>query len=81
MRKQKELRETIYTAVSNMVNRPFDTKITTYRGFTIVVPAYMVPKRVMSRKKGGDEDSKTAMRSKSIPYVHLRMNGSYYLEI
>lgn len=79
--KQKELRETIYTAVSNMVNRPFDTKITTYRGFTIVVPAYMVPKRVMSRKKGGDEDSKTAMRSKSIPYVHLRMNGSYYLEI
>jgi hypothetical protein len=78
---QRDLRETIYTAVNNMVNRPFDTEITTYRGFSVVVPAYMVPKRITSRKKDQIDDSETITKSKGIPYVHLRKNGCYYLEI
>ena len=37
------MREKIYAAVKTYINKPFETKILTYQGFEVVVPARMRP--------------------------------------
>ena len=49
-------------------NHPVEKYITKYRGFEICVPAYMVPKPSKNGKK-------------EVPYITLKGNGVYYLDI
>lgn len=74
---QKEIREKIYEAVSKKVIMPFETEVLEYRGFKVVVPAYMVPKIPETRNSDGE----SVKERKSIPYVYLKKNGTYYMEI
>ena len=74
---QKEIRDTIHSAVKANERKPFETKVLTYQGFEVVVPARMVPKQPTTRNA---EDGETKSRD-PIPYVFVRRNGSYYMEI
>ncbi|MBE6629746.1 MAG: hypothetical protein E7624_02725 [Ruminococcaceae bacterium] len=70
---QKEIRDLIYTAVKTKVNQPFETKVLTYQGFDVVVPARMIPK--MPTQKEG------AAAREPIPYVFVKREAVYYVEI
>lgn len=76
---QKEIRDTIFAAVKTNVNKPFETKVLTYQGFDVVVPARMVPKMPNTRKTEGEESE--AIRREPIPYVFVKRHGAYYMEI
>lgn len=73
----KAIRERIFQAVKECENLPTETKILTYRGFDILVPAHMIPKVPKMRRK----DAETVVEAKPIPYVWLRRNGTHYLAI
>lgn len=72
---QKAIRDTIYTAVKENVRKPFETKVLTYQGFDVVVPARMYPK--IPKTRNGEEST----IKEPIPYVHVKLNGVYYMEI
>lgn len=74
---QKKMREMIYSAVKTNVRKPFETKILTYQGFEVVVPARMVPKLRNSQK----DDKESTVNKEPIPYVFVKRNGAYYMEI
>lgn len=73
---QKSMREAIYEAVMTHRNQPEERKVMTYRGFEIVVPAYMVPREPNTAKQK-ENDAK----SDAIPYIFLKRNGTYLIEI
>ena len=75
---QKEIRDTIFAAVKTNVNKPFDTKVMTYQGFEIVVPARMRPKVPNTRNAEG-ESAET--KNREIPYVFVKREGTYKMEI
>ena len=56
-KEQKAMREQIYNALKVWENCPEEKFIMKYRGFDIVVPAYMVPK--IPKDKNGEEKSGT----------------------
>lgn len=70
---QKNIRDTIYSAVKTNVNKPFETSVLTYQGFEVVVPARMRPKEPAKSKKSANEEA--------IPWVYVKRNGIYYMEI
>ena len=72
---QKAIRDAIYQAVKTHINMPFEKKVLTYQGFDVVVPARMQPK-VPNVK----DETKAAKRD-PIPYVFVKREGAYYMEI
>lgn len=70
---QKEIRDLIYTAVKTKVNQPFETKVMTYQGFDVVVPARMIPKMPTQRENSAAKEP--------IPYVFVKREAVYYVEI
>lgn len=62
-----KIRSEIYKALETHVNAPFEKTVLTYQGFTVVVPARMKPKTTQTGKK--------------IPFVFVKREGSYYMEI
>jgi len=76
---QRAIRDTIFTAVKTNVNKPFETKVLTYQGFDVVVPARMVPKTPSTRK--AEEEGTEARKKEPIPYVFVKRKGTYYMEI
>jgi SNF2 family DNA or RNA helicase len=76
---QKEIRDLIYTAVKTHVNKPMERKVLTYQGFDVVVPARMMPKKpnIRNVEQNGNEQK----FKEDIPYVFVKRNGSYYMEI
>ena len=80
-KEQKAIRETIYKAVWANQNNTKDTTVMTYQGFKIVVPAYMIPKMPARRADAENDGAEVGSASRSIPYIHLVGNNTYYLEI
>ena len=74
-----EMREKIYAAVKTHINKPFETKILTYQGFDVVVPARMRPQP--KTVKSTDESGTESKLSEPIPYVYVKRKGVYYMEI
>lgn len=74
---QKNIRDTIYTAVKTYKKKPTEEKILTFMGFDVVIPARMQPK-VPTLKT---DDGGTLSDGRSIPYVFVKRKGSYYMEI
>ena len=74
---QKEMRQQIYAAVKEHVNKPIEVKVLSYQGFDVVVPAHMLPKTPQP-KPGDDAKSFVSM---PIPYVSVRRQGAYHMEI
>ena len=74
---QKDIRQQIYQAVTDNVNKPVETKVLTYQGFDVVVPAHMLPKTPQP-KPGDDAKSFVGMK---IPYVSVRRQGAYHMEV
>ena len=72
-KEQKAMREKIYNALKVWENCPEEKHIMKYRGFEIVVPAYMVPH--IPKNKDGEE------KGAPIPYVMIKANGIYRIEI
>jgi predicted PP-loop superfamily ATPase len=72
-KEQKAMREKIYKALKGFENCPEEKFIMKYRGFDIVVPAYMVPRK--RKNKQGEEFGEP------IPYVMIKANGIYRIEI
>ena len=72
-KEQKAIRERIYKAVKGFENCPEEKFIMKYRGFDIVVPAYMVPRK--RKNKEGEEVGEP------IPYIMIKANGIYRIEI
>ena len=72
---QKAIRDTIFATAKTHINQPIEKKALTYQGFDVVVPAHMMPKTPSSR----NEDS--AQKKEPIPYVFVKRNGTYYMEI
>ena len=72
-KEQKAMREKIYNALKGFENCPEEKFIMKYRGFDIVVPAYMVPRK--RKNKQGEEFGEP------IPYVMIKANGIYRIEI
>ncbi|MBE6533990.1 MAG: hypothetical protein E7678_03350 [Ruminococcaceae bacterium] len=72
---QKFIREKIYVAAKTHVNMPFEQKVLTYQGFDVVVPARMQPKVPYVK------DENDASIKNPIPYVFVKRNGVYYMEI
>ena len=72
-KEQKAIRERIYKAVKGFENCPEERFIMKYRGFDIVVPAYMVPRK--RKNKEGEEVGEP------IPYIMIKANGIYRVEI
>lgn len=70
---QKNIRTLIYNAAKTKANYPIETPILEYQGFEVYVPAYMNPKTQTA------EDGETV--KKRIPYVCLRRNGIYYMDV
>ena len=64
----------IYNTLLANEDKPTETHIMTYRGFDIVVPAYMKP-RIPKNKHG------ELLYDKAIPYIYLRRNGTYIIDI
>lgn len=79
--KQKAIREKIYAAVRDNQNKTEPTKVLSYQGFEVIVPAYMIPRMPTVRKRKDGESAAAAMTRKPIPYVHLVKNNTYKLEI
>ena len=76
---QKEIRDLIFAAVKVHRNQPIEKKVLTYQGFDVVVPQHMIPKTVNTRKNGDNEGEQK--NKEPIPYVFVKRNGSYYMEI
>lgn len=57
-----------------------DSEILTYRGFSIVVPAHMIPRAPNSVEPDNEEGEKVDWK-KAVPYIQVRRNGSYTVEI
>ena len=74
---QKNIRQQIYQAVQQHVNKPVEAKVLTYQGFDVVVPAHMLPKTPQP-KPGDDAKSFVGM---PIPYVSVRRQGAYHMEV
>ena len=72
-KEQKAMREKIYNALKVWENCPEEKFIMKYRGFDIVVPAYMTPK--IPKSRDGEASGSP------IPYIMLKANGIYRLEI
>ena len=72
-KEQKAMREKIFKALKVWENCPEEKFIMKYRGFDIVVPAYMVPKT--PKNKDGE------VSGEPIPYLMLKGNGMYRIEI
>ena len=72
-KEQKAIRERIYNALKGFENCPEEKFIMNYRGFEIVVPAYMVPKQ--PKNKQGEAVGAP------IPYVMIKANGIYRVDI
>ncbi len=70
---QKHIRDLIYTAVKTKINQPFESKVLTYQGFDVVVPAHMVPKMPVVKETGAAREP--------IPYVFVKRAAVYYIEI
>nr|MBQ5811627.1 hypothetical protein [Clostridia bacterium] len=77
--KKNEMREKIYAAVKTYINKPFETKILTYQGFEVVVPARMRPQP--KTVKVTDDSGTECKMSEPIPYVYVKRKGVYYMEI
>jgi len=77
--KKNEMREKIYAAVKTHINKPFETKILTYQGFEVVVPARMRPQP--KTVKVTDDSGTECKMSEPIPYVYVKRKGVYYMEI
>ncbi len=73
-KEKQEMRELIFQAAKTKHNHPIETHILNYQGFEIFVPAYMHPKKPTT--KDGDTS-----KNEPIPYVCVRKNGTYYMEI
>ncbi len=71
---QKEIRDLIYSAVKTRINHPLETKVLTYQGFGVVVPAHMRPVQPRQKKEGDKPQD-------PIPYVFVKRNGSYRMEV
>lgn len=69
---QKAIRDTIFTAVKTKANLPFESRVLNYQGFDVTVPARMIPKDRFDRE-GRVKDK--------VPYVFVKRNGAYYMEI
>ena len=76
---QKEIRDLIFSAVKTYINKPVEKKVLTYQGFDVVVPARMIPKQP-SVKTNESEQAENKVRE-SIPWVFVKRNGTYYMEI
>ena len=72
-KEQKAMREKIYNALSVWQNCPEEKFIMKYRGFDIVVPAYMEPK--IPKDRDGNQ------KGEAIPYIMLKANGIYRIDI
>ncbi len=73
---QKNIRDLIFDAAKTKSNYPIETPILEYQGFEVYVPAYMKPKTQMGENTEGERVVK-----KTIPYVCLRRNGVYYMDV
>ncbi len=73
----RELRDRIYDAACASVNLPADFTVGEYRGFSVVIPAYMRPR--MLREK--TEDGQIVDSGKLAYTVELRRNGRYAVSI
>ena len=71
---QHAMRTLIYNTLLANEDKPTETHIMTYRGFDIIVPAYMKP-RIPKNKHG------ELLYDKAIPYIYLRRNGTYIIDI
>ena len=75
---KKDIKEIIYAKVMANQNSPNEIEIMNYKGFRIVVPAYMIPRATTDEsliESGGEK------RSHLIPYIHLVNKNTYLLEI
>ncbi len=73
---QRNIRDLIYAAATTKSNYPIETPILEYQGFEIFVPAYMKPKTQMGKDENGE-----MVKKGEIPYVCVRRNGTYYMDI
>ena len=76
---QKEIRDLIFSAVKTHVNKPIDKKVLTYQGFDVIVPARMLPKQPSVKTKDGEPTGNKVREP--IPWVWVKRNGTYYMEI
>lgn len=72
-KEQYAIRETIFNAVKENINLPFDVSVLTYQGFDVVVPARMRPREVTARDG--------APAHEAIPYVYVKRKGTYFMEV
>ena len=78
------IRNQIWRAVVENSNSDRDTEVMTYHGFRVIVPAYMMPKQAERRRDAehsGEQTGEEAAKRKVTYYVHLKGNGTYYMEI
>jgi len=74
---QKAIRDAIFDAVRTHVNMPFEKHVLSYQGFDVVVPARMQPRHPAIREAAGENVAAVH----PIPYVFVRRNGSYCMDI
>ena len=67
LKEKREFREMVAHKCAELVNKPYETVLGTYKGFEVVVPAGMRPRDVGNQK--------------NVPWVILRRNYSYVIDL
>lgn len=69
------VRQEIARAIKLNENCPVEKRVLEYGGFSVIIPAYMKPKKVKVEHRDGESTEKI------LPYVYVRRAGNYFMEI